>query len=83
VADGGGDHAAIARLLADPLGEVPFCAERGRGLRIIAALFPGDCGACSARAAGLRGAGKQVWFRVTPVQGMIAAQASWPTFPGC
>ncbi|HUN31789.1 MAG TPA: ATP-binding protein [Trebonia sp.] len=67
VADGGDDHAAVARLLANPLGEVPFCAERGRGLRIVAALFPGDCGACSARAAGRPQAGKQVWFRVAPV----------------
>jgi hypothetical protein len=83
VTDGGDDHAAVARLLADPLGEVPFCAERGRGLRIIAALFPGDCGSRSARAAGLPGTGKQVWFRVAPVKGMIAAQPSWPAFPGC
>jgi hypothetical protein len=82
VADGGDDHAAIARLLADPLGEVPFCAERGRGLRIIAALFPGGCGACSTRAAGLPGAGKQVWFRVAPGDEAITAQATWPTFPG-
>jgi hypothetical protein len=83
VADGGDDHAAIARLLADPLGEVPFCAERGRGLRIIAALFPGECGACSTRAAGIGEAGKQVWFRVAPGEGTTAAQPAWPTFPGC
>jgi hypothetical protein len=83
VADGGDDHAAIARLLANPLGEVPFCAERGRGLRIIAALFPGDCGACSTRAAGLPGAGKQVWFRVATGDGMPPAQPGWPAFPGC
>jgi hypothetical protein len=69
VADGGDDHGAVERLLADPLGEVPFCAERGRGLRIIAALFPGDCGACSAGAVGLPGAGKHVWFRVAPIEG--------------
>ena len=70
VADGGDDHAAVARLLARPMAEVPDCAERGRGLRIVAALFPGDCGACSGRAAGLAGAGKQVWFRV-PVAGTL------------
>jgi len=83
VADRGVNHAAVARLLADPLGQVPFCAERGRGLRIVAALFPGDCGACSARAAGLPEAGKQVWFRVAPIQGMISAQPGWPAFPAC
>jgi hypothetical protein len=83
VADGGDDHAAVARLLADPLGQVPFCAERGRGLRIVAALFPGDCGSCSARAAGQRKTGKHVWFRVAPIKGMIAAQPSWPAFPAC
>jgi hypothetical protein len=74
VADGGDDHAAVARLLADPLAQVPFCAERGRGLRIVAALFPGDCGSCSARAAGVPATGKHVWFRVAPIKGMIAAQ---------
>jgi anti-sigma regulatory factor (Ser/Thr protein kinase) len=68
VADGGGDHAAVARLLADPTAKAPFCSERGRGLRIVAALFPGDCGARSAHAAGLAGAGKHVWFRVAPIK---------------
>jgi hypothetical protein len=83
VVDGGDDHAAVARLLADPLGQVPFCAERGRGLRIVAALFPGDCGARSARAAGQPETGKHVWFRVGPIKGMIAAQPGWPAFPAC
>ena len=83
VADGGADHAAVARLLADPLGQVPFCAERGRGLRIVAALFPGDCGACSARAAGLPESGKHVWFRVAPIKAMIMAKPGWPAFPAC
>ncbi len=69
VADGGSDHDEVARLLADPMTADPFSSERGRGLRIVAALFPADCGACSAGAAGLTGAGKHVWFRVAPGRG--------------
>jgi Histidine kinase-like ATPase domain len=83
VADGGDDHAAVARLLADGPAQVPFCAERGRGLRIVAALFPGDCGSCDSRAAGFPAAGKHVWFRVGPIRGMTAAQPARPAYPGC
>ncbi|HTU74794.1 MAG TPA: ATP-binding protein [Trebonia sp.] len=83
VADGGDDHAAVARLLADPLAEVPFCAERGRGLRIVAALFPGDCGSRRTRAAGFPATGKHVWFRVAPIKPMIGAQPGWPAYPAC
>jgi hypothetical protein len=66
VADGGGDHAVIARILADPGAGVPWFEEHGRGLRIVAALFPGACGA--APVAAVRGGGgsdgpaKEVWI---------------------
>jgi len=68
VADGGGDYAAIARMLADPDpgAGVPWFEEHGRGLRIVAALFPGACGA--APVAAVRGGGgsggpaKEVWI---------------------
>jgi two-component sensor histidine kinase len=63
VADGGGDHAAIARRLADPAATAPGCAEDGRGLQIVAALFPGACGAGPA-GTGAGRPGKQVWIRV-------------------
>jgi histidine kinase-like protein len=65
VADGGGDYAVIARILADPGAGVPWYEEHGRGLRIVAALFPGACGA--APVAAVRGGGgsdrpaKEVW----------------------
>ncbi len=63
VADGGGDHAAIARRLTDCGAGVEWFEEHGRGLQIVAALFPGACGAdaCGARPAGL---GKEVWISV-------------------
>jgi anti-sigma regulatory factor (Ser/Thr protein kinase) len=66
VADGGGDYAVIARVLADPGAGVPWFEEHGRGLRIVAALFPGACGA--APVAAVRGGGgsdgpaKEVWI---------------------
>jgi Histidine kinase-like ATPase domain len=66
VADGGGDCAVIARILADPGAGVPWFEEHGRGLRIVAALFPGACGA--APVAAVRGGGgsdgpaKEVWI---------------------
>jgi hypothetical protein len=66
VADGGSDYAAIARMLADPGAGVPWFEEHGRGLRIVAALFPGACGA--APVAAVRGGGgsggpaKEVWI---------------------
>jgi anti-sigma regulatory factor (Ser/Thr protein kinase) len=66
VADGGGDHAAIARMLTGPGAGVPWFEEHGRGLRIVAALFPGACGA--APVAVVRGGGgsggpaKEVWI---------------------
>jgi hypothetical protein len=65
VADGGGDCAVIARILADPGAGVPWFEEHGRGLRIVAALFPGACGAAPV-AAGRGGGGsdrpaKEVW----------------------
>jgi anti-sigma regulatory factor (Ser/Thr protein kinase) len=73
VTDGGGDHAAIeGRLCGDPAGAVPASAERGRGLQIVAALFPGACGAGPAErpAPGrpARAAAKQVWISV-PLDG--------------
>jgi hypothetical protein len=54
VADGGDDHAVIARVLASPGAGVEWFEEHGRGLQIVAALFPGACGAraCGGRPAG-------------------------------
>ena len=72
VADGGGDYGVIARLLADPGSEVPWFEEHGRGLRIVAALFPGACGAAPVAAVrgggGSGGAAKEVWIRL-PLRG--------------
>jgi anti-sigma regulatory factor (Ser/Thr protein kinase) len=70
VADGGGDHAMIARILADPGAGVEWFEEHGRGLLIVAALFPGACGArvCPdppPRAATPARPAKEVWISVT------------------
>jgi anti-sigma regulatory factor (Ser/Thr protein kinase) len=66
VADGGGDYDLIARILADPSAEVPWFEEHGRGLRIVAALFPGACGVTPAAAVrgggGSGGLAKEVWI---------------------
>src|SRR5258707_698507 len=53
VADGGDDHAAIARMLAGSGGGVEWFEEHGRGLQIVAALFPDACGADSCGAGAL------------------------------
>lgn len=58
VADSGAGHAAIARMLAHAATGVPSLDERGRGLQIIAALFPGACGARQC------GSGKEVWISI-------------------
>jgi anti-sigma regulatory factor (Ser/Thr protein kinase) len=64
VRDGGDDHAAIERRLTRPPVWLSR-AEHGRGLQIVATLFPGACGAGPAVGpSGGPGPGKQVWFRV-------------------
>jgi hypothetical protein len=63
VADGGGGHVVIARRLAAPEATAPELAEHGRGLRIVAALFPGACGARPAQI-GPGQPGTGVWFAV-------------------
>jgi anti-sigma regulatory factor (Ser/Thr protein kinase) len=68
VADGGGDHAMVARMLADPGPGAEWFEEHGRGLQIVAALFPGACGArvcpgAAARATPVQPA-KEVWISV-------------------
>jgi anti-sigma regulatory factor (Ser/Thr protein kinase) len=69
VADGGGDHALIARVLADPGDGVEWFEEHGRGLQIVAALFPEACGArlCAGPPQPAQPArpAKEVWFSVT------------------
>jgi transposase InsO family protein len=62
VADGGSEHASVARRLAAPA-TAPDLAEHGRGLRIVAALFPGACGARAALI-GPGQPGKGVWISV-------------------
>jgi anti-sigma regulatory factor (Ser/Thr protein kinase) len=86
VRDGGGDHASIMRRLTQAATAAPSRAEHGRGLQIVAALFPGACGACPAgsRAGGATrggatrgraGAGKQVWISV-PIPIPVPRQAA-------
>jgi hypothetical protein len=91
VRDGGGDHASITRRLTQAATGAPSRSEHGRGLQIVAALFPGACGACPAgsRADGAttgratRGsattgrarAGKQVWITV-PIPIPVPRQAA-------
>lgn len=62
VMDGGADHADLARRLARSDIGRPANGSSGRGLQIVAGLFPGACGAEPAyTCAGLRPA-KQVWI---------------------
>jgi anti-sigma regulatory factor (Ser/Thr protein kinase) len=63
VADGGSDHAVVACRLAAAMPGVACDAECGRGLQIVAALFPGACGVTAAPA-GPGAPGKEVWVTV-------------------
>ena len=71
VADGGAGHAMIARILAAPGPDVAWFSEHGRGLLIVAALFPDACGARLCPGAGPRPRAatparpaKEVWISV-------------------
>jgi len=70
VIDADPNYEAIARLLAaaaddrQPERDDSALSESGRGLRIVAALFPGACGAEPAGARSRSGQGKQVWISV-------------------
>jgi len=60
-------YEAVAQLLAaaisgQPEQDTSLLSESGRGLRIIAALFPGACGAGPARTACRSRQAKQVWI---------------------
>ncbi len=78
VMDGGGDHAAVARRLALANAEVPDDNESGRGLQIVAGLFPGCCGAePTSTCTGLTPA-KQVWIAIPRTARFPAAQPRHP-----
>jgi anti-sigma regulatory factor (Ser/Thr protein kinase) len=72
VVDGGTDHAAVTRRLAEAAAGVPSLEESGRGLQMVTALFPGSCGAGPALTCPGRVAAKQVWIS-TPLPGQLAA----------
>ena len=67
VIDADPGYEAVAQLLAaarrgQPEQDASLLSESGRGLRIIAALFPGACGAGPARTACRSRQAKQVWI---------------------
>jgi anti-sigma regulatory factor (Ser/Thr protein kinase) len=69
VTDADPRHEVVAQLLASAVSSQPeqdtsLLSESGRGLRIIAALFPGACGAGPADAASRTGQSKQVWISI-------------------
>ncbi len=73
VADRDLDHQAVARMITQvggpaPDGDDQALSESGRGLQIIAAMFPGACGAEPARTSPGFPAAKQVWISL-PVPG--------------
>ena len=69
VTDADPRHEAVAQLLAaaassEPEQDASLLSESGRGLRIIAALFPGACGAGPADSASRTRQSKQVWISI-------------------
>jgi anti-sigma regulatory factor (Ser/Thr protein kinase) len=69
VTDADPRYKAVAQLLAAAVSSQPeqdasLLSESGRGLRIIAALFPGACGAGSRCAASRSRQAKQVWISI-------------------
>jgi anti-sigma regulatory factor (Ser/Thr protein kinase) len=67
VTDADSCHEAVAQLLAAAAShpeDTSLLSESGRGLRIIAALFPGACGAGPACAPSSSRQAKQVWISV-------------------
>ena len=68
VTDADPRYEVVAQLLAAAISSQPeqtsLLSESGRGLRIIAALFPGACGAGPACAASRAGQAKQVWISI-------------------
>ena len=68
VTDADPRYEMVAQLLATANSSQPeqagLLSESGRGLRIIATLFPGACGAGPACAASRAGQAKQVWISI-------------------
>lgn len=75
VVDGGTDYSEVASRLAQAAEGVPSLEESGRGLQMIAALFPGSCGVEPALAGPGHACGKQVWI-TTPLPPLTAPRAS-------
>ncbi len=77
ITDAGPHHEAVAQLLAaatssQPEQDASLLSESGRGLRIIATLFPGACGAGPACASSRSRQAKEVWISVPlpdPIEG--------------
>jgi anti-sigma regulatory factor (Ser/Thr protein kinase) len=64
VVDGGNDHAELAQRLLQAAAEESTAEESGRGLQLVAGLFPGRCGAePTTTCVGLSPA-KQLWITV-------------------
>ncbi|GLZ09626.1 hypothetical protein Acsp03_70920 [Actinomadura sp. NBRC 104412] len=64
VVDGGDNHAEVAQRLLQAARERPTTEENGRGLQLVAGLFPGRCGAGpTTTCIGLTPA-KQLWITV-------------------
>jgi hypothetical protein len=66
VLDGGADHAELARKLRAATAGQLTDGESGRGLQMVAGLFPDACGAEPAPACTGRVTGKQAWI-TTPL----------------
>jgi hypothetical protein len=62
VVDGGIDHAEVARRLEQTEAGRPTGDESGRGLQLVAGLFPGRCGAEAATTCVGLSPAKQVWI---------------------
>jgi histidine kinase-like protein len=62
VLDGGADHAELARKLRTAAADRLTDGESGRGLQIVAGLFPGTCGAVPAPTSTGRATGRQAWI---------------------
>lgn len=80
VADGGTDHESLAdRWPQAADAGTPSLQESGRGLLVIAALFPGACGVGPAHSWPGRQAGKQVWISAHRPANSESLPASWLT----
>lgn len=64
VVDGGSDHMELARRLEGTEAGRPTGDESGRGLQLVAGLFPGRCGAESATTCMGLSPAKQVWINL-------------------